>query len=104
LLQASLTTRRTGWENPVLRMKTAVLDMMGAGCTSCAYAIERVGRKTAGIHEVRVDIAASEVRVQYEGAESVLDALLNVIRLYGHDARIRGAGPAETATGKAGAP
>jgi copper chaperone CopZ len=70
-------------------MKQAVLDLLGAGCATCACAIERSGRRAPGVSEVRVDIARSEVTVTYDGNEAALQRILDVIRLYGHDARLK---------------
>jgi Cu+-exporting ATPase len=69
--------------------KTAILDMRGAGCVSCAYAIERLGRKRPGVEDVRVDIAHSEIRVVYDGPDDVLNQILDIVKLIGHDAVVK---------------
>ena len=70
--------------------QTAELEMLGFGCVSCAYAIERLARRFKGIESIRVDIAASEIRVEYD--PETVDApavILDMVRKIGHDARIK---------------
>ncbi len=72
-------------------LKTAILDMHAFGCVSCAYAIERIGRKQPGVHEVAVNLATYEITVEYEeGHEKSVDGILNYINMIGHDASVRG--------------
>jgi copper chaperone CopZ len=66
------------------------------GCVSCAYAIERNGKKLPGVEDIRVDLAKREITVSYDGASDVLDAIVDIIRRIGHDASVRtGSGPTE---------
>jgi cation transport ATPase len=72
-------------------LKTAVIDMRAFGCATCAYAIERIGRKQPGVREVDVNLASFEITVDYEeGHEESLDAILKYINMIGHDATVRG--------------
>jgi copper chaperone CopZ len=70
-------------------MATAVLDMLQFGCASCAYTIEKLGRKVSGVHEVRVDLGTREIRVDYDGERTSLEAICALVDRIGHDAAIR---------------
>jgi copper chaperone CopZ len=64
----------------------AVLATDGLRCASCAYAIERLGRKIAGVEEVRVDAATGEIRVLYDGDPEALGKIADLAARLGHTA------------------
>ncbi len=70
-------------------VKTAILDLEGADCASCAYAIEHTGRKVSGVSDVYVDINAGQARVEYAGDRSSLERITKIVRSLGYDATIR---------------
>ncbi len=72
-----------------MKGKTAILDVTGANCASCAYAIEHLGRKIQGVSDVQVDAAQQEIRVQYSGNPGSLERIAEVVRRLGYDARVR---------------
>ena len=67
---------------------TAVLDVNGARCASCSYAIEHMGRKVPGVEEVRVHPDSQEIHVRYDGGSAVGEIIRIVGRL-GYEARLR---------------
>ncbi len=70
--------------------QTATLEMVGFGCASCAYAIERLARRHKGIHSIHVSLAAGEIAITYD--PDVIDAPATVlahIQKIGHDARMK---------------
>lgn len=75
-------------------MKTQrFLHLEGATCPSCAYTIEKVGRKLEGVEDVHVNSAMSRVDVDFGVDGSVvqdvtLDRLVHVVRQIGYDASI----------------
>jgi cation transport ATPase len=75
-------------------MKTnRYLDLKGATCASCAYTIERTGRKLDGVEDVHVDAADAKVEVTFSEHEAdkqreVLEKIQKVIQLLGYDADI----------------
>jgi copper chaperone CopZ len=69
--------------------KTAVLDLEGGRCASCAYTIEHLGRKVQGVSAVRVDAAAGQIRVQYEGDPGSLERIAQIVGRLGYEARVR---------------
>lgn len=70
-------------------LKTEVLEVNGARCASCVYAIEHMGRKVPGVREVRVDPASQEIRVTYSGDEAALDGIIQIVARLGYEARRR---------------
>lgn len=70
-------------------MAAAVLDMIEFGCAGCAYAIERLGRRIAGVNDIRVDLGSREIRVDYDGERAALEAIRGIVERLGHDAVIR---------------
>jgi copper chaperone CopZ len=73
--------------------KTAVIDLIGATCTSCVIAIEHAGRRMPGVTDIFVDRATSTIQVQYEGEPGVLDQICTVVDRIGYEARIRTSDP-----------
>ena len=69
--------------------KTAILDLNGANCASCVYAIEHVGRKVQGVSAVKVDAAQQKISVQYSGNPGSLERIAEIVRHLGYDAQIR---------------
>lgn len=72
-----------------MELTTAILDLEGASCPGCIYTIERAGRRLAGVTEIRVDAGRHEVRVVFDGRPGVPEAVRDIVRLLGHEARIR---------------
>lgn len=74
--------------------REAILDLRGGHCASCAFAIERLGRKVPGISEVRVDPVNSVIRVLYEGDPACLERIVEGVSRLGYAARLRAEGEA----------
>ena len=73
----------------VMSDKTAILDVNGATCASCVYAIEHLGRKVQGVSDIKVDAAHQEIRVRYEGNPGSLERISEVVRRLGYEAKVR---------------
>jgi copper chaperone CopZ len=71
------------------KIKTAVLNTDGANCPSCAYSIERLGRKVEGVENVKVDASHLEIHVQYDGNPGSLERIAEIVRRLGYNAAIR---------------
>jgi len=69
--------------------KHAVLDLIGASCTSCAIAIEHAGRRISGIRDIYVDRGSSTIRIEYDGDVSSLGKVCSIVERIGYEARIR---------------
>jgi copper chaperone CopZ len=69
--------------------KTAILDVDGANCASCAYAIEHLGRKIQGVTEIKVDAAHGEIHVRYGGNPGSLERISEIVSRLGYAAKVR---------------
>jgi copper chaperone CopZ len=69
-----------------------VLDLKGASCPSCAFTIERAGRRVAGVRDVRVDVATHEIRVQYDGNPEALRGIEAIVSRLGYQAEVKDPG------------
>jgi cation transport ATPase len=68
---------------------TGVLDLKGANCASCAFTIERAGRRVAGVRDVRVDVTAHEIRVEYDGSPEALKGIESIVSRLGYEAKVK---------------
>jgi copper chaperone CopZ len=57
-----------------------VLDVEGAHCPSCAFTLEKLGRRVPGVREVRVD---------YDGAPGTLERFMAIVVNLGYSATVR---------------
>lgn len=74
-----------------------LLDMLGFGCGSCAYAIEKIGRKIEGVRDIRVSLADQRIRITHNGDRAaIIRQLTDIVRRIGHDIREHQPGPAES--------
>jgi copper chaperone CopZ len=71
---------------------TAVLDVNGARCASCSFAIEHMGRKVPGVEEVRVHPDSQEIHVRYGGDPESLEQIIRIVARLGYEARLRSNG------------
>lgn len=69
--------------------KSAILELNGATCASCVYAIEHLGRKVDGITDIEVNAALKEIRVAYRGNPGSLERIAQIVHRLGYEARIR---------------
>ena len=69
--------------------RQGVLDVEGAHCPSCAFTIEKLGRRVPGVREVRVDVSRHEIRVDYDGAPGTLERIAAIVGNLGYSATVR---------------
>ena len=67
----------------------AILDVKGAHCGGCVFAIEHAGRKVRGIQSIRVRTADGEIDVEYDGDLDSLEQVKSIVERLGHQAEIR---------------
>jgi copper chaperone CopZ len=72
-----------------MELQTEILDVNGAHCASCAYAIEHLGRKISGVSEVVVDSANQEIRVTHNGNPAALEKIIDIVHRLGYEAAVR---------------
>ncbi len=63
---------------------SAVVDVRGMWCPSCANAVERVLARQHGVLEARVSFAAEAAHVQWDPARTTLRALLDAVGQLGY--------------------
>lgn len=68
--------------------KQGILDLHGANCASCAHAVEHNGRKMKGVKNIRVDAGEKKIYVDFDGDESVLDKIKEIVSKLGYSAEI----------------
>lgn len=78
--------RNTGSASPDM---VGVFDVNGATCPSCAFTIERAGRRVAGVRDIRVDVNAHQIRVSYDGSPEALSGVQDIVRRLGYAATLR---------------
>ncbi len=66
-----------------------VLDMLGFGCASCVYTIEKMGRKLAGVKEIHASLGDRQIRITCEPAQrqQIIEQISDMVRRIGHDVR-----------------
>ena len=69
------------------------LTLHGASCASCAYAIEKFGRRLDGVQDIHVDGLYARVKVDFSIEEEQqqnrsLRKLIDLVRKIGYDAAI----------------
>lgn len=69
------------------------LQLEGANCPSCAYTIERVGRKLDGVDDVHVETDLEKVKVDFSTddralQDATLAQLVKVVQRIGYNATI----------------
>lgn len=75
--------------------KERYLNLHGANCASCAFAIEKFGRRLEGVTDIQVDSLNSQVKVDFDIEEeerqnSTLKSIVDLVRRIGYDADVRG--------------
>lgn len=68
------------------------MSVDGATCPSCAFTIERAGRRVAGVRDVRVDVNAHEIRVRYDGTPEALKGVQAIVARLGYQAIVKDEG------------
>ncbi|MDA1044126.1 MAG: heavy metal-associated domain-containing protein [Verrucomicrobia bacterium] len=70
-------------------MAEAIIDTNGANCPGCRRAIERSARRLDGVKSCRVDIATREIHVDYNGSDTVIQAIVDLVDKLGYVATPR---------------
>jgi cation transport ATPase len=79
-------------------MKQIVIETTGANCPSCAFTIERLGRKIPGVRDIHMDVASRRISVDCESEDgTVQEQVMAIVRRLGYDARPVPTGPAQEA-------
>lgn len=106
-----LEQARTGWNKPssycrsftgvplfdiFLPMERAVLELVGATCTSCAIGIDHMARRIKGVDEVYVDRGSGQIILDYDGAEGTVEKIQQFVIAIGYQANLISKEPVTT--------
>lgn len=69
-------------------MKKGILKINGSFCGACSYAIEKAGRKLKDVDDVIVNVGLKTITVNYEGNDSTLDKIVDIVDKLGHSSEI----------------
>jgi len=69
------------------------LKLYGANCPSCAYMLEKAGKRLPSVDSVHVDSANSQAKVIFDSADeeeqkAALGKLIEIVQRIGYDATI----------------
>jgi cation transport ATPase len=72
--------------------KPIELDLQGASCASCIFAIEHAGRKIKGVKDIKVDSLRSKIVINLDEKENdnqteITDRVIKIVRTIGYDAQ-----------------
>lgn len=70
-------------------METAILDLVGATCTSCSIGIEHLGRRIEGVSEITVERGKGEIHMCYDGNPATVEKIINYVQSIGYQATLR---------------
>lgn len=73
----------------VIDMEKAILDLVGATCTSCSIGIEHLGRRIKGVSEITVDRGSGEIHLSYDGNPATVEKITNYVQAIGYEAKLR---------------
>jgi len=69
---------------------SAVVDVRGMWCSSCANAVERVLARQPGVLDARVSFAAEAAHVQWDTTQTTLETLFDAVARLGYTATLEG--------------
>lgn len=65
------------------------MEMMGFGCASCAYTIEKLGKKIDGIDAIKVNLGDNRITVEHHGdKENLAEQISSIVDRIGHDVKL----------------
>ncbi len=70
------------------KRKKALIELVGATCTSCAIGIEHMGAHLEGVHDIWVDKKESYIHVEYDGNIIELEKICDFVHRIGYQANI----------------
>ena len=64
------------------------LEMLGFGCASCVYTIEKTGRRIPGVESISANLADQRVRIRHNGdRQAIIDRISEIVTKIGHEVR-----------------
>ncbi len=64
------------------------MEMLGFGCASCVYTIEKMGRKIPGVDSIHVNLGDQRIRIEHHGEHhDIVARIADIVKRIGHDVR-----------------
>ncbi len=71
-----------------METKTLEMEMLGFGCTSCVYTIEKMGSKVPGVKKIDASLADQRISIQHTGnREEIVRKISEIVNRIGHEVR-----------------
>ncbi len=71
-------------------METKILEMemLGFGCPSCVYTIEKTGRKMPAVKKIDVSLADQRITIEHTGERGeIVEKITEMVNRIGHEVR-----------------
>ena len=75
-------------EENKIEQKEAIIELVGATCTSCAIGIEHMGSRLDGVYDIWVDKKESCIHVKFDGNIIQLEKICDFVHRIGYQANI----------------
>ena len=71
-----------------METKKLEMEMLGFGCTSCVYTIEKMGRKVPGVKKINASLADQRIYIEHTGdREETIQNISEIVNRIGHEVR-----------------
>ncbi|MFU8781076.1 MAG: cation transporter [Kiritimatiellia bacterium] len=68
--------------------ETIIMEMLGFGCASCVYTIEKTGRKIPGVKRISASLANQSVEIVHNGDRAeIVKKISEIVQRIGHEVR-----------------
>lgn len=71
-----------------METKKLEMEMLGFGCTSCVYTIEKMGRKIPEVEKIDVNLGDQRIRIEHSGDRTeIVKKISEIVNRIGHEVR-----------------
>jgi copper chaperone CopZ len=71
-----------------MKEETIAMEMLGFGCTSCVYTIEKLGRKIPGVKSISANLGTKRIEVVHAGDRAeIVNKITDIVSRIGHEVR-----------------
>ena len=72
-----------------METKKLEMEMLGFGCPSCVYTIEKTGRKIPAIKSIAVNMGKQRISIEHTGEqEDIALKITEIVNRIGHEVRV----------------
>ena len=69
-------------------MEQAILELVGASCTSCAIGIDHMARRIKGVQDVQVDRGSGQIILDFDGNTATIEKIQQFVIAIGYQANL----------------